>query len=218
MNPDLANIKNIIFDLGNVLLNLDIDASVKAFQKLGLSAEVVDRKYAYSDPVFYALEVGKATREEFCSQVSRVLGNPLATDRQIEDAWYAMIKDVPPARVAVVQELRKHFKVYLFSNTNEIHISRLLPEFKAQHGIDFTSLFEKAFYSYEIQDRKPDLTSFEKVIELSGVNPAETLFVDDLEPNILSAQQTGLQTLWLKKGMEMADFFRKTLFQNTDSF
>ena len=208
MNHDLANIKNIIFDLGNVLLNLDIDASVKAFQKLGLSAEVVDRKYAYSNPAFYALEVGKVTPEDFCSQVRLVLGNPLATNQQIEDAWYAMIKDIPPARIKVLQELKKYFKVYLFSNTNEIHISRLLPEFKMQHGFDFTSLFEKAFYSYEIHERKPDLISFEKVIELAGVNPAETLFVDDLEPNIQSAQKAGLQTFWLKKGMEMAEWFK----------
>ncbi|MCG6191311.1 HAD family hydrolase [Maribellus maritimus] len=211
MNPDLTNIKNIIFDLGNVLLNLDFDASIEAFQKIGLNDEVINRKHAYSDPVFYALEVGKVTTEEFSNQVRRVINNPLATNKQIEDAWYAMIKEIPANRVKVVQELNKSFNVYLFSNTNEIHIRRLHKEFKDQHGIDFPSLFTKDFYSHEIQDRKPDLESFKKVIELSGVNPGETLFVDDLEPNILSAQKAGLQTLWLKKGMEMAEIFGETV-------
>ncbi|QGY44492.1 HAD-IA family hydrolase [Maribellus comscasis] len=211
MNPDLTNIKNIIFDLGNVLLNLDFDASIEAFRKIGLNDEVINRKHAYSDPIFYALEVGKVTTEEFSNQVRRVIKNPLATNKQIEDAWYAMIKEIPANRVKVVQELNKSFNVYLFSNTNEIHIRRLHKEFKDQHGIDFPSLFTKDFYSHEIQDRKPDLESFKKVIELSGVNPGETLFVDDLEPNILSAQKAGLQTLWLKKGMEMAEIFGETV-------
>ena len=207
MNPDLTNIKNIVFDLGNVLLNLDFDASIEAFRKLGLSDEVVDRKHAYSDPIFYALEIGKVTIEEFCNQARRVINNPFATDQQIEDAWYAMIKDIPETRVKAVQALNQNFNVYLFSNTNEIHINRLHREFKAQHGIDFPSLFVKDFYSYEIQERKPDLNSFKKVIDLSGVDPAETLFVDDLEPNIMSAQKVGLQTFWLKNGMEMAEIF-----------
>ncbi len=207
MNPDLTNIKNIIFDLGNVLLNLDFDASIKAFQKLGLSSGFLDRKHAYSDPIFNAYEVGKVTKEEFFNQVRRVVSNPFATDLQIEEAWYAMIKDIPAYRVKVVQKLKKNFNVYLFSNTNEIHITRLHKDFKLQHGIDFPSLFVKDFYSYIIQERKPDLNSFRKVIDQSGVVPAETLFVDDLEANILSAQKMGLQTLWLRNGLEMAEVF-----------
>ncbi len=207
MKTDLSNIKNIIFDLGNVLLNLDFRASIEAFQKLGLNPGAVNNEHKYSDPVFYTFEVGKITVEDFRDEVRRVLNNPLATDRQIDDAWCAMVKDIPANRVKVVQELKKHFDIYIFSNTNEIHINRLHAEFRAQHGIDFPSLFTKDFYSYEIHDRKPELSSFEKVIGLSGVDPYETLFVDDLELNILSAQKAGLQTLWLKKGMEMADMF-----------
>lgn len=208
MNLDLTNIKNIIFDLGNVLLNLDINASVKEFREMGLSRDAVNSEHTYSDPVFYAFEIGAVTTEEFRNQVRQVINNPLATDQQIEDAWYAMIKDIPANRVKVVQELEKKYNIYLFSNTNEIHINRLHADFKAQHGIDFPSLFVKDFYSYKIGDRKPELTSYKKVIEQSGVNPAETLFVDDLEPNILSAQKVGLKTFWLKKGMEMADLFK----------
>ena len=105
MKIDLINIKNIIFDLGKVLLNLDFEASIKAFQKLGLNNNVLDNQQAYSDPVFYELEVGKVSPKEFCSRVRKVLNNPDVTDSQIEDAWYAMILDIPASRVKVVQEL-----------------------------------------------------------------------------------------------------------------
>lgn len=207
MKPDLTNIKNIIFDLGKVILNLDFNASIKAFQKLGLSTAVLDNKQAYSDPVFYALEVGKVTPDEFCNQVRKVLNNPNLTNLQIEDAWYAMILDIPAIRVKKVLELGKKYQVYLFSNTNQIHIERLHTAFRAEHGIDFPSLFVTDFYSHEIHARKPDLDSYQKVIKLSGVNPKETLFVDDLEKNILGAKKAGLQTFWLKEGMEMSELF-----------
>lgn len=207
MKPDLTNIKNIIFDLGKVLLNLDFNASIVAFQNLGLKNDVLDSKQAYSDPVFYELEVGKVTPAEFCNRVRNVLNNPDATDSQIEDAWYSMILDIPANRVRVVQELSKNYNVYLFSNTNKIHIERLHRAFKAEHGIDFPSLFVKDYYSHEIHERKPDLSSYKKVIELSGINPEESIFIDDLEKNIIGAQQSGLKTFWLKEGMELTEVF-----------
>jgi putative hydrolase of the HAD superfamily len=82
---------------------------------------------------------------------------------------------------------------------------------KKQHGIDFPSLFEKDFYSHEIGERKPDLSAYRKVIRLSGVQPEETLFVDDLERNIDAAREAGLKTFWLKKGMEMTNVFNGLL-------
>ncbi|MCA1759303.1 MAG: hypothetical protein LC658_06005, partial [Bacteroidales bacterium] len=139
MKPNLTNIKNIVFDLGNVLLNLEFDASIQAFQKLGLNSEVVNRQQAYADPVFYELETGITTPEEFRKRVRRILNNPGATDQQIDDAWCAMIRDIPAKRVEMVKELANNFYVYLFSNTNAIHIKRLHNEFREMHGIEFPS-------------------------------------------------------------------------------
>jgi glucose-1-phosphatase len=207
MKPNLTNIKNIVFDLGNVLLNLDFDASIRAFQKLGLNSEVVNKQQAYADPIFYELETGKTTPEEFRIQVRRILNNPEATDQQIDDAWCAMIHDIPEKRVEMLKVLAKNYDVYLFSNTNAIHIKRLHKEFREMYGIEFPSLFVKDFYSHEIHERKPDLNSYLKVIELSGITPAETLFVDDLEKNILGAEKAGLKTFWLKEGTEVSEVF-----------
>lgn len=207
MQIDLTNIKNIIFDLGNVLLNLDLEASIKAFQELGLNKNILDRKLAYSNPVFYELETGRITPEIFRIRVRKILNNAEITDQQIDDAWSAMILNIPANRVKILQGLGKKYSVYLFSNTNKIHINRLHREFKLQHGINFPSLFTKDYYSHEIHERKPDLNSYKKVIELSGINPGESIFVDDLEKNIIPAQQLGLKTFWLKKGMEMSELF-----------
>jgi len=207
MKIDLNGIKNIIFDLGNVLLNLDFDASIKAFQELGLDKAVLDRQQAYADPVFYNLEVGKITPEFFRQKAREILNNPDLNDEQIDDAWYAMILDIPPHRVEAVQKLNKEYNVYLFSNTNQIHIERLRAEFMEQYGFEFPSLFKEVYYSHEIHDRKPELSSFEKVIELSGVDPNESIFIDDLENNIIGAQKAGLKTFWLKEGMEMTELF-----------
>ena len=204
--PDLTGIKNIIFDLGNVILNLDFEASKKAFRELGL-LEVLDRNQAYSDPVFYQLEVGNLSPEVFRDRVRQILNNPAATDKQIDDAWFAMIRDIPANRVKKLLQLKEMYRIFLFSNTNEIHIGRLLPEFKKVHGIDFPTLFEKDFYSHEIQARKPDLEAFQKVIQLAKIVPAETLFVDDLEKNILAARQAGLKAFWLQAGMELSELF-----------
>ena len=205
--PDLSNIKNIIFDLGNVVLNLDFDASIKAFQQLGLNEAEISPSVAFSDPVFYLLETGRITPAEFRTRVRELLNNPNASDQQIDDAWYAMILDIPEKRVKALQDLRSKYRIFLFSNTNEIHIGRLLEEFKAIYGFDFQGLFDEVFYSHELQARKPEIHAFQKVIELTGVEPGETLFVDDLKNNILAAEKAGLQTLWLKAGMEMAELF-----------
>ncbi len=207
MKIDLTDIKNIIFDLGRVLLNLDFEASINAFKELGLQTNVLDNKQAYSDPVFYEFEVGKISPKEFCNRVRVVLNNPDVSDLQIENAWSAMILDMPEHRLKKVQELSKNYNVYLFSNTNQIHIERMHQAFKAEYGFDFPSLFVKDYYSHEIHERKPDLISYQKVIELSGVNPIETIFIDDLEKNIIGAQQAGLITFWLKDGMEMTEIF-----------
>lgn len=207
VKPRLKDVRNIVFDLGNVLLNLDFEASVNAFRELGMDEKVVNSQQAYADPVFYALEVGRTTPEAFRNRVREILDNPDASDQQIDDAWCAMLRDIPASRVEVVKQLNKKFRVYLFSNTNRIHIGRLHRQFKQEHGMDFPSLFVKDFYSHELHERKPDLSSYKKMIKLSGITPAETLFIDDLEKNIRGAQDAGLMTYWLKSGMELTDLF-----------
>ncbi len=207
MKTDLANIKNIIFDLGRVILNLDFDASINAFKKLGLSDDILANYSAYPDPCFYEQEIGIISPNEFLKKMTAILGNDGITKEQVRTAWLKMVLDIPEHRVKVLQQLGKKYNIYLFSNSNKIHIDHIDIEFREKYGFEFSSLFVMQFYSHEIHVRKPDLISFEKVIKLSGVNPHETLFVDDLKENIEGARKAGLKTLWLKEGMEMAEIF-----------
>lgn len=200
-------IRNIIFDLGGVILNLDFEATFLAFRKLGSNATEPETKEAYANPVFLDFETGRITAAEFRQKFHKYLNNPSVTDDMIDDAWYAMIKDIPEKRVETLLRLSSDFNLFLFSNTNEIHITRLEKQFLGEHGFEFSSMFRQVFYSHVIHDRKPEVSAFKKVTELAGVAPGETLFVDDLEQNIAAAAKTGLQTLWLKEGMEMAEIF-----------
>ena len=207
MKTDLTNIKNIIFDLGRVILNLDFDASIKALKELGLSDDVLANYSAYPDPCFYEQEIGIISPNEFLKKMITVLGNDGITEEQVRTAWLKMVLDIPPHRVKVLQQLGEKYNIYLFSNSNKIHIDHIDVEFREKYGFEFPSLFATQFYSHVIHERKPDLSSFETVIKLSGVNPHETLFVDDLKENIEGAEKAGLKTFWLKEGMEMADIF-----------
>jgi glucose-1-phosphatase len=203
MKPDLSKIKNIIFDLGNVLLDLNFEATVESFIRLGLNPEIIKSQNIYADPVFYRLETGKISPEVFRSRIRQLINNPQVKNRQIDDAWNAMLGDFPKNRVRMLQRLADNHQIFLFSNTNAIHINRMHKEFRKKYRFDFSSLFKQNFYSHEIGERKPDRTSFQKVIQLAGINPQETLFVDDLEVNIAGARPMGLETLWLQKGMEI---------------
>ncbi|NQU84260.1 MAG: HAD family phosphatase [Mariniphaga sp.] len=208
MKIDLKGIKNIIFDLGGVILDLNFNASVLAFYKLGLKEDVLDGKLAYSDKIFYQLQTGQVSPEKFRIRVREILGKPEATDQQIDDAWSAMLDGIPFSRIETIQKLRKKYKVFLYSNTNKIHIDKLEKEFSENYGFSFASCFNEVFYSQEIHDAKPAVSSFLKIIELSGVNPHETLFVDDIQENIEGAEKAGLKTFWLKEELEMNEIFK----------
>lgn len=210
MRPDITNIKNIIFDLGKVILNLDFEASEKAFRSMGRNGQIPENHRVFSDPLFYELETGKISPEEFRERVRQLLQNPGLADREIDDAWYAMIRDIPKQRVDTLLDLSQTFHIFLFSNTNKIHIDRLHADFRKHYGFEFSSLFVRNFYSHEIRERKPNVNAFVRVIDMSGINPEETIFVDDLEQNIEGAKMAGLKTFWLKDYMEMAEVFSVT--------
>ena len=107
-------------------------------------------------PIFDNLEVGEITPAEFRSGVRKLLQNEQLTDVQIDEAWCTMLLDIPVHRLKKVQELSQNYNLYLFSNTNQIHINRLLSEFKEQYDFDFPSLFTAVYYSHEIHDSKPE--------------------------------------------------------------
>ncbi len=206
----LKGIRNIIFDLGGVLLNIDPMKTIDAFGKLGMEQLVGDKGLTYDHDIFYMMEQGKITPDEFREGVLALL--PLRVSyQQVDDAWTAMLLDFPTIRVELLKSLRKDFGIYLFSNTNAIHVERFHSNFRNQHGFEVSALFEQDFYSNEIGYRKPSPESFQEIIRLSGINPEESLFIDDSLPNVESAIACGLKGYWLEPGQKVEEIFREYL-------
>ena len=206
----LNGIKNIIFDLGGVLLNIDPQKTIDAFGKLGMPQLVANTGLSYDHDIFFRMEQGQITPDEFRNGVQELLHKPVSFEA-IDEAWTAMLLDFPAIRVELVQNLRTDFKVYLFSNTNAIHVAKYHSNFRKQHGFEVSSLFEKDFYSNEIGFRKPSPESFQEIIRLSGIKPEETLFIDDSLQNVRAAIACGLNGFWLEPGQKVEKLFQEYL-------
>ncbi len=206
----LNGIRNIIFDLGGVLLNIDPKKTIEAFGKLGMEQLVGDKGLSYDHEIFYLMEQGKVTSDEFREGVLELLPNRVPF-QDIDAAWTAMLVDFPLVRVELLKNLRKNFKIYLFSNTNAIHVEKFHSIFRNQHGFEVCTLFEKDFYSNEIGYRKPSPESYQEIIRLSGIDPEESLFIDDSLPNIESAIASGLKGFWLEPGQTVENLFGEYL-------
>lgn len=206
----LSGVKNIIFDLGGVLLNIDPKKTIEAFGRLGMKQLIGDKGLSYDHDIFYLMEQGKVTPEEFRNGVRQLIPAEV-TDDQIDAAWTAMLLDFPANRVELVKNLRNKYKIYLFSNTNAIHVAKYQANFKSQHGFDVSSLFEIDFYSNEIGYRKPSPESFQEIIRLSEINPEESIFIDDSLPNVEAAIGCGLKGYWLEPGQKIEEVFQEFL-------
>jgi epoxide hydrolase-like predicted phosphatase len=193
----MQNIKNIIFDMGGVILNLDFKKTELAFAALGIGNFNEYYTLQTVTPIFEKLEIGEITPEIFCDEFRKLVELPL-TDEQIIKAWNALLLDFPPEKIKWLKEIKSRYNIYLLSNTNEIHYNSFTKTFKEQlSNGNFDDLFIKAYYSHKMGLRKPSKEIFEAVLEEQGINAAETLFIDDSEANIEAAKSVGLQTIHL---------------------
>lgn len=154
-------IKNIIFDLGGVLLNLDIRKTQNAFIELGMVEFKAHYTHAKQSGLFDLFDCGKITANEFRAELKKHL--PLSvTDKQIDFAWNAMLLDLPLIRLELLQNLSKKYRLFLLSNTNEIHVHAFSSYLKKITGkSNFSSYFENWYYSCNIGMRKPNADIFE---------------------------------------------------------
>jgi len=193
----MQHIKNIIFDLGGVFLNINFAKTEAAFAQLGVTNfNSYITQHSITD-LFELLETGKISPEEFYEGFRKKSASILS-DEQIANAWNALLLDFPPERIAWLDVVRKKYNVFLYSNTNQIHYDAFTEMFKAQTGLpDFNSYFIKAWYSHELGLRKPYPASYLHILNEQHLNATETLFIDDTLKNIEGAKEAGLQTIHL---------------------
>ncbi len=191
-------IKNIIFDLGGVIINIDYHKTIKAFEKLGIkNAETLYSQHKQND-LFDLLETGKISPSEFYDRLREITGTN-ATNQQLEKAWNAMLLDFPEGITDTLKKAKAKYKTFLLSNTNEIHYRNYTKHLKKQFGTDnLGELFDKQYLSHRIGLRKPHKEAFELILKENNLNPAETLFIDDSIQHIEGAGKVGLKTHWLK--------------------
>ena len=202
-------VKNIIFDLGGVLINLDYQLTRKAFENLGVANFNDLYTQHHANPLFEQLEVGAIEPEAFCEALRETTGLTL-TNSQIETAWNAMLLDFPAERLHWLSQIKNKYNIYLFSNTNAIHYNAFIHIYEQvapQLGLDtqFEHFFTTAYYSHTLGQRKPEVAAFEAVIRDANLDPAQTLFIDDTLLNIEGAQKAGLQTIFLSGGVTVLD-------------
>jgi FMN phosphatase YigB (HAD superfamily) len=198
----MNTVSAIILDLGGVILNLDYNRTKKAFATLGVPDFDAYYTQFKGSPLFDDLETGKVSRGAFFDALRERSGLAL-TDEQITGAWNAMLLDFPRQRVEYIKELRKRYRLFLLSNTNEIHHEAFQKTFWGSEGSTLDGLFDKAYYSHLIGTRKPDEEAFRTILEEQGLKAAETIFVDDTKSNFLGAQELGIQTIHLQAPMTL---------------
>ncbi len=189
----MNGIKNILFDLGGVLMNIDFDRTFNAFEVIGFRGA----GEAFQDPEINRLcmefETGVYCSIEMRRKFREMTGFK-CTDEQFDKAWNALLIDFPPVRIRRVEEVAKKYKTYLLSNTNPIHARHFNAELNKHFGYEsLDHLLDKAWYSHNLGLRKPDERIFERVLKVSKLNASETLFLDDSLINIRAAESLGIQ-------------------------
>jgi glucose-1-phosphatase len=200
-------IKNIIFDFGGVIIDIDFWLSINSFVKLG--AKNFNEVYSQSQQsgIFDELDKGTINIDEFCSEMKRYLPNNVSK-QQIIDAWNAILVGIPEYRIRLLEKIKSHYRIFLLSNTNIIHYPEYTKELQNKYGYqDLSELFEKVYLSFEVKMRKPDKAFFKIVLDENGLIPNETLFIDDSEQNLPPASGLGMKTFFLQKGMDVNELF-----------
>jgi FMN phosphatase YigB (HAD superfamily) len=187
------NITTLIFDFGGVLINLDINQCIFNFKQLGLNNfEHYLNNFAQSG-IFMKLEKGQIEAAEFRNEIRKLSPNPL-TDAQIDEAWCSFLLEIPTAKLIMLLELRKKFRVILLSNTNIIHFPDSEKKLFLKTGKKMSGYFDKCYLSYEMKMAKPDKEIFENILAAENVQANECLFLDDGIKNTEQAQKLGFQT------------------------
>jgi len=201
-------IKNIIFDLGGVLLNLDQGKTDAAFDALvgDQSKHKARLEQLNKEGIFQQLEIGAIHEDAFLQRLQETNSCPVRIE-QLRRAWNVMLLDFPPQRLEMLQSLRKEgLNIYLLSNTNSIHLTDFYKIIENELGLDaedFDAQFNKVYYSHLIGRRKPDASIFSYVVEDANLDVKETLFIDDTPENVISAKSIGLHAIYHERNSDI---------------
>ncbi|WP_345951109.1 MULTISPECIES: HAD family phosphatase [unclassified Mucilaginibacter] len=191
----MQNIKNIIFDYGNVIFSIDFAKVQQSLKGLGISN--VDEFYGHlqQDAIFDAFDRGQITAAQFRDRIREKANNAALSDEEIDTAWNSILVGIAEGTHDLLLQLKDKYRTFLLSNINDIHYNFIMKYLKDEFGFDNNDhLFEKIYYSHFTGKRKPEIAIFEQVLQENNLDPAETLFIDDSPQHLAAAKTLGIQT------------------------
>jgi len=199
-----SKIKNILFDLGGVILDINVQATLKKFYEMGFPAQLMQYPHSMKTDLFFKYETGKPSAEEFRNEIRKVSGMNVS-DKAFDEAWTAMLLRIPRERCDLLKRLADRYALYMLSNTSDLHTPVFERMFRENAGMEMYELFTKIYYSHEIGYHKPDREAWDFVIEDAGIKPGETLFLDDNIHNIKASQELGFQAIHIHERINLLD-------------
>lgn len=198
-------IKNIIFDLGGVIIDIH---PAKTYEAFNGHIDEMPAMSVYLTDLFHQLETGKIDADTFIEEAKREWKINLPNE-QICEGLNAMLGDIPPERIHAVEKVKEKYNTYLLSNTNAIHfnsVQRILQDHVDRDS--FEELFHRTYYSHKIGLRKPDVKIYELVLKENNLIPEETLFLDDLGENLKSAKSIGIHTIQVTTEKDIVEILK----------
>ena len=199
-------IKNIVFDLGGVLVDLDFKGAINGLQKAGFANVKEQLQTLHQGGIFQKFELGEMSADEFRTAI-RENSTVELTDEEVDNLWNAMLLEIPREKLELILDLRGKYMVYLLSNTNSIHWDYVCKNAFNYRGFRVKDYFEETFLSYEMHLAKPDKAIFEKVLQDANLLPEETLFIDDSEANCKAAEEVGIHAHHYHIGDDLSKVF-----------
>lgn len=205
-------IENIIFDLGDVFVSLKHKKFQEELHYLGLK-EVTSKMTGFNQ----LYEKGLVSTEEFKAYYRDILNEGGFSDKELVRSWVSILGDFPLRRLLFLENIPKKYRLFLLSNTNEMHIDFVKTQYGDEFYKRFINCFEKIYYSYKVNLRKPDNEIFELIVKENEIVPSSTLFVDDTHENIVTAESLGIKTWHIDpKKEDVSELFeiKKDLFDH----
>ena len=180
----------IIFDLGAVILNINYQNTIEEFTKLGVNNAATFYSKKVQTNLFNQIETGMISSNKFLKALQKETNN--ANINQVEQAWNAMLLDLPEERLHLIKKLKRNHTIFLLSNTNAIHINAFKKQLGDKKWLEFCKLFDKMYLSHEVGLRKPDIEIFEYILTEQKLIGEEVFFIDDSPQHIASAKKIGI--------------------------
>lgn len=195
---DMKGVKNVVFDFGGVLVDLDRERCIAAFERLGVNVREALGQYVQSG-VFSSFEKGELDSEEFCDALRGIAGRNDISDRKIINAWNEFLVGIPRERLECLARIKDRYKLLLLSNTNHCHWALATNDLFLYRGRTVDYYFSKIYLSYKMGLAKPDPAIFRAMVKDSRIKPQETLYIDDSPDNCAAAEAEGMRA-FVSKG------------------